>query len=482
MRKKIFHIGSLILVGVLILSSPEPSASSGPQSEDAKQIMALVDQAASLLQSKGTEAFSEFRKKDSKWLTGVTYVFVLNMDGVLLFDPIVPNFEGKSIIDSKDVSGKAYIQEMIETAKTKGSGWMEIMRSEPGESKPSEKRSYFRKVKAGEEVFIVGSGFYKGWKRYIGLAETLPILKKMLETYKNMRSYHFERHIVIEETEIGKKPKKVGELTLVTASEETKPLTSGGGFGSLPFYVDRFRWESKGGDGTDLLACDEQSCWAYHSKSGEYMKGKVYRDVTTSVSGAMWHAFYLDLPFTPFLLGTNLVGEETIEVGGERRLCYVIEATLEPASPPDSKELIPSDPQTPIPKPSDYFLASFRLVQIFGSAYVGGQSAYVPPWDTGEPLHLKMWVDKARHIALRSKISSTWIEKRGKPLKQEEATGEKVKIEFVDTFTLTKVDESLPDELFKFTPPPDAKEVPSFETKRREGYGKWRHEHREENK
>ncbi|MGB7291284.1 MAG: cache domain-containing protein [Thermodesulfobacteriota bacterium] len=482
MRKKIFHIGILILVGVLILSSQEPSASSGVQSEDAKQIMALVDEAASLLQSKGTEAFNEFRKKDSKWLTGVTYVFVFDLNGVLLFHPLTPDSEGKSIIDLKDVNGKAYIQEMIETAKTKGSGWMEIMSSELGENKPSEKSSYFRKVKAGEEELIVGSGFHTDWKQYIDLAETRPILKRMLETYRNMRSYHFERQIVIEESETGKKPKKVGELTLVTASEETKPLTSSGGFGSLPFYVDRFRWETKTRDSTHLLACDEQSCWAYDSESGEYMKGKVYRDVTTSVSGAMWRAFYLDLPFTAFLPEAKLVGEDTIEIGGERRLCYVIEATLKPASSPDLKEPKPSSPLTSFPKPSLHSIASFTLVQIFGFAYVGSESAYAPPWDTGEPLHLKMWVDKAQHIALRTNINSTWIKKQGKPLKKEEETGEKVEIEFVDTFTVTKVDESLPDELFKFTPPPYAKEVPSFETKRREGYGKWRHEHREESK
>ncbi|MDA2919704.1 hypothetical protein MYX76_09480, partial [Desulfobacterota bacterium AH_259_B03_O07] len=43
--------------GALMLSSPEFSISQETQSEEAKQTKALVDQAASLLQSKGTEAF-----------------------------------------------------------------------------------------------------------------------------------------------------------------------------------------------------------------------------------------------------------------------------------------------------------------------------------------------------------------------------------------------------------------------------------------
>jgi len=122
--------------------------------------MALVDQAASLLQSKGTEAFTEFRKKDSKWLKDDTYIFVLNMNAILLFNPINLELDGKNIIDLKDVNGKAYVQEFIETAKTQGSGWIDYMWPKPGESKPSKKSSYIKKVKVGEETFIVGSGFH----------------------------------------------------------------------------------------------------------------------------------------------------------------------------------------------------------------------------------------------------------------------------------------------------------------------------------
>ena len=160
MERKTLYAGILILFGVLILLSPVISVSSEPQSEEAKQTMALVDQAASLLQSKGTEAFTEFRKKDSKWLKDDTYIFVFNMNGVVLFHPIQPELEGKNIIDLKDVNGKAYVQETIETAKTQGSGWIDYMLPKPGESKPSKKSSYFKKVKVGEETFIVGSGYY----------------------------------------------------------------------------------------------------------------------------------------------------------------------------------------------------------------------------------------------------------------------------------------------------------------------------------
>jgi len=160
MKRKTLYSGILLFVGVIILLSPRISSSLEPQSEEAKQTMALVDQAASLLQSKGTEAFTEFRKEDSKWRKDDTYIFVFNMNGIELFHPIKPELEGKNIIDLKDVNGKALFQEMIETAKTQGSGWIDYMWPKPGESKSSKKSNYFKKVKVGEETFIVCSGFY----------------------------------------------------------------------------------------------------------------------------------------------------------------------------------------------------------------------------------------------------------------------------------------------------------------------------------
>ena len=70
MRQKKSITSILILFGVLYaLSFPGISAES-PQSEDAKLVVALVNSAAALIESKGKNAFAEFRKKDSKWFSG----------------------------------------------------------------------------------------------------------------------------------------------------------------------------------------------------------------------------------------------------------------------------------------------------------------------------------------------------------------------------------------------------------------------------
>jgi len=160
MKRKTLYSCILLFVGVIILLFPRISSSLEPQSEEAKQTMALVDQAATLLHSKDTEDFTEFRKKDSKWLKDDTYIFVVDMNGIQLLNPALPKLEGKNVINVKDANGKAQVREMIEIAKTKGSGWVEYMWPKPGESEPSKKMTYIKKVKVGDETLIVGSGFY----------------------------------------------------------------------------------------------------------------------------------------------------------------------------------------------------------------------------------------------------------------------------------------------------------------------------------
>ena len=84
MKRKTLFSSILILFGVVYLFSFTGFSAEPPQSEVAKQIVALVDRAAALIESKGKDAFPEFKKKDSKWYKGKTYVFVDDMNGTAL--------------------------------------------------------------------------------------------------------------------------------------------------------------------------------------------------------------------------------------------------------------------------------------------------------------------------------------------------------------------------------------------------------------
>ena len=151
----------LVSCGVICLFLFPAFSADAPQSKETKQIVALVDKAAALTESKGKAAFPEFKKKGSEWLKGDTYIFILDMNGTTLMHPANPELETKSILELKDENGKAFIREFIETAKTKGSGWVDYMWPKPGEKKPAKKLSYIKRAKmpSGETV-LVGAGIY----------------------------------------------------------------------------------------------------------------------------------------------------------------------------------------------------------------------------------------------------------------------------------------------------------------------------------
>ena len=151
----------LISCGVICLFFPGVFSADTPQSKEAKQIVALVDKAAALTESKGKTAFPEFKKQGSEWLKGETYIFIADMNGTILMHPANPELETKSILDMKDANGKAFMREFIETAKTKGSGWVDYMWPKPGEKSPSRKLSYVTRAKMPDgEMVVVGAGIY----------------------------------------------------------------------------------------------------------------------------------------------------------------------------------------------------------------------------------------------------------------------------------------------------------------------------------
>jgi cytochrome c len=162
MERKILarKIALLTAMMVLIFSSLF-AAPPEPQSKQAKELKALVDKGAALVESKGKDAFPEFRKKGSTWFKGDNYLFVDDFNGNVLVNPPDPKIEGENLMKMKDANGKLIIQAFIDAVKTQDSGWVEYMWPKPGSDKPAKKISYIRKVKmpTGETVFV-GAGIY----------------------------------------------------------------------------------------------------------------------------------------------------------------------------------------------------------------------------------------------------------------------------------------------------------------------------------
>jgi hypothetical protein len=130
-----------------------------PSSPEVKKIEALVSKAAALVDAKGKAAFPEFRERGSEWWSGKVYVFAYAPDGTVLLNPAVPSREGKAYPGERDKKGKLFHDALVNTAKTKGSGWVDYWLPKPGETEPSQKWSFVRAVKA-DGVALVGAGFY----------------------------------------------------------------------------------------------------------------------------------------------------------------------------------------------------------------------------------------------------------------------------------------------------------------------------------
>lgn len=120
----------------------------------------LVDEAAALVQAKGTKAFKELRDKTGKYLFQDFYVFVDKPDGTELVNAAFPKIENTNIFDLKGSSGDLIVQRYIALALKKGSGWISYRWPRPGQTVDSNKLTYVKKVESGGQTYIVGSGLY----------------------------------------------------------------------------------------------------------------------------------------------------------------------------------------------------------------------------------------------------------------------------------------------------------------------------------
>ena len=123
-------------------------------------VVDAVMSAVAEVEQKGEAAFSRFHDVTGPYLAKDAYVFVLDPDGVELVNPAFPNLEGRSLADWKDVQGKRLIREMLDVARTSGSGWVDYMWPKPGENVSTQKSAFVSRATFGGRTVIVGCGVY----------------------------------------------------------------------------------------------------------------------------------------------------------------------------------------------------------------------------------------------------------------------------------------------------------------------------------
>jgi methyl-accepting chemotaxis protein len=151
----------LLLGGLLVMSAPAISQGFPPNTQQAKKIEALVTKAAALIESKGkAAAFAEFRKQNTEWLYGDTYLYAYDSKGNVLLNAAFPKREGTNIAGGKDAKGKPFQDEILKVAATQGSGWVSYMFPKPGQTEPSQKWAYVKNVTLDGVPGLIAAGFY----------------------------------------------------------------------------------------------------------------------------------------------------------------------------------------------------------------------------------------------------------------------------------------------------------------------------------
>jgi len=118
--------------------------------------------AAKIVKAKGDGAFPELKDPNGpfRFGDGAGYIWIHNLDGIMVMHPIKPSLEGKGLLDMRDTNGVYFFVAFNELVEEKGSGWVPYAWPKPGKKESSPKISYVILVEHGGNEYVVGSGMY----------------------------------------------------------------------------------------------------------------------------------------------------------------------------------------------------------------------------------------------------------------------------------------------------------------------------------
>jgi signal transduction histidine kinase len=128
------------------------AVAAGPGKQDA---VSMVEKAASFMKANGKDKLlAEVNVKDGQFHKGELYVFVYDMTATILAHPINAKLVGKNTYEMADPDGKFYRKDIVELAKSKGTGWVDYKYKNPETNKVEAKTSYI--MKSGDVILVAG--------------------------------------------------------------------------------------------------------------------------------------------------------------------------------------------------------------------------------------------------------------------------------------------------------------------------------------
>lgn len=131
-----------------------PAANPAASSEDAARAQALLQRAVAHYKDVRDSSLSDF-SRNGKFVDGELYVYVVSTAGVMLASGgPSSSVIGRNVADQPDALGKPFFREILDKARTNGSGTVEYRWLNPVDNKVERKVAYFQKV--GDRVIAVG--------------------------------------------------------------------------------------------------------------------------------------------------------------------------------------------------------------------------------------------------------------------------------------------------------------------------------------
>ena len=145
-----------LLLSMLTIVPARLVLADGAPSKD--EVVAQVKKAVEFYKANGRDkALAELNNKDGQFAKGEDYVDVHDMTGVCVAHPVSPGIVGLNRLDQADPSGKQFIKEIVESAKTKPNGWITYQRKNPVSGKIEKKLAYWER----KDDLIFKAGTYE---------------------------------------------------------------------------------------------------------------------------------------------------------------------------------------------------------------------------------------------------------------------------------------------------------------------------------
>lgn len=133
-------------------------AAHGEERGTRDEAVAMVKRAVAYIKANGRDkAFAEFNNPNGGFRDRDLYILVYDFNGTKLAHGANPKMMGKNLLELRDADGKYMVKEFIQTANTRGKGWVDYHWLNPATRAVEEKSTYVEKL----DDLVIGCGVYK---------------------------------------------------------------------------------------------------------------------------------------------------------------------------------------------------------------------------------------------------------------------------------------------------------------------------------